>query len=641
MILAALQQTDKHYGEQTVLDSVTLEIRAGSRIALIGRNGAGKSTILRLLMHQEQPDGGNVFRRDDITIAMLEQDPLLDADASVLDIAERAFRDLDVLEERLSSLEHAGLDQPEVYERWERLHEIFERRGGYERRARRDAVLHALGFRGREHEGAAHLSGGEKTRLGLAQLLMNQPDVLLLDEPTNHLDVDMIEWLEGYLTRYPGGMVIVSHDRTFLDTACSSTAEVARGRLRTFDGTPSQYWDYRYEQLRIEEATRANQQREHDRIEASATQMKKWAGQNAKLHRRAKSMFKRLERYEEGMLGEAEREERKARFRFECEESGEIVLHAEHLTKRFGGRTLFEDVRFTLRKGERIALVGPNGAGKSSFVKMILGDLPSDDHRAALHYGSRVRVGYYDQELRGVDPELTLIEEMIRLVGDVEAHNLLGRFLFPYDAQYKRIADLSGGERARLSLLKLTMGEYNFLVLDEPTNHLDLEMIEALETALDMFEGTLLIVSHDRRFIQETTDLIWEIRDGSFTPYEGDWSYYLLKRKERREQAQAEKAQADNEVSEKNKGAGKPRRDSTSKTPSKWQLERTLENLEEQIASLEQDLKEIAAKLASPEGLGAEEIWKLGEEHARVEGALLKVMRSWEEATELLSAKVG
>jgi ATP-binding cassette subfamily F protein 3 len=641
MVLAALQQTDKHYGEQTVLDSVTLEIRAGSRIALIGRNGAGKSTILRLLMNQEQPDGGTVHRRDDITIAMLEQDPLLDADASVLEVSERAFKDLDVLEERLSALEHAGLDQPEVYERWEQLHEVFERRGGYERRARRDAVLHSLGFRGREHERAAHLSGGEKTRLGLAQLLMNQPDVLLLDEPTNHLDVDMIEWLEGYLTRYPGGMVIVSHDRAFLDTACSSTAEISRGKLRTFDATPSAYWDYRFEQLRIEEATRANQQREHDRIEASATQMKKWAGQNAKLHRRAKSMFKRLERYEEGMLGEAERKERKARFRFDCAESGEIVLHAEHLTKRFGGRTLFQDVRFTLRKGERVALVGPNGAGKSSFVKMVLGDLPSDDHRAALHFGSRVRVGYYDQELRGVDPELTLIDEMIRLVGDVEAHNLLGRFLFPYDAQYKRIADLSGGERARLSLLKLTLGEYNFLVLDEPTNHLDLEMIEALETALDMFEGTLLIVSHDRRFIQETTDLIWEIRDGAFTPYEGDWNYYLLKRKERREQAQAGRAQAGKEAREDSQPSGRARGAEAKKIPSRWQLERTLKTLEERIDSLEQELNGIAAKLASPDRLDPEEIWKLGEEHTRVEGTLLEVMSAWEEATELLSSKAG
>ena len=633
MLLAALHQIEKFYGEQVVLDHATLEIRSASRLALIGRNGAGKSTLLRLLMGVEEPDSGTVYTRDGVTLAMLEQDPLIDAGRSVLEVSEKAFTDLDRLEGELSRLEAKGLDQPDVYERWEHLHEVFERRGGYERRARRDSVLYALGFRGREHETAAHLSGGEKTRLGLARLLMAQPDVLLLDEPTNHLDMEMREWLEGYLGRYPGGVLLVSHDRAFLDSASNATAEIALGTLRTFDGTPSRYREARAEQLAIEAATRKNQQQELARLDAAATRMKRWAGQSEKLHRRAKAMERRVDRFQDGMIGDAERKERTTRFRFDSEPSGEIVLQAAHLNKRFGDKTLFENVRFTMRAGERIALVGPNGAGKSTFLKVALGNLASDDPKATLDYGARVRVGYYDQELRGVNPENTLIEEMIRLVGDTEAHNLLGRFLFPYDAQFKRIADLSGGERARLALLKLTLGKYNFLVLDEPTNHLDVEMIEALEDALADYAGTLLIVSHDRRFIQATTNLVWEVRGGHFEVYEGNWGFYQRKRQERVAQMQeAAREVKDTSSKEVSKAPAK-------KTPSKWQLDRDSEALEEEIERLETQLTAITEQLARPGQLKGEEIAALGEEHARLEAELLERMARWEEVTEMLSEK--
>lgn len=631
MLLAGLQEVEKYYGEQDVLDGVTLELRAASRLALIGRNGSGKSTILRLLMGAEQADGGKVFVREGVTVALLAQDPAFDAGHSVLEVSERAFADLDELEARLQTLEAAGLDKPDVFDHWERVHEVFERRGGYQRRARRDAVLYALGFRGREDDMAQQLSGGEKTRLGLAQLLMAQPDVLLLDEPTNHLDMEMREWLEGYLNRYPGGVVLVSHDRAFLDAACNSTAEIALGTLRTFAGTPSQYRDYRAEQLRLEAATRKNQQQEQARLDTATRRMKQWAGQNEKLHRRAKAMERRLERFETNMLPDAEREQRQVRFRFDCAPSGEIVLQAEHLSKGFDGRRLFEDVDFTLRQGERIALVGPNGAGKSSFLKVLMGDLPSDDPRALLRFGARVRVGYYDQELRGVDPELTLIEEMIRLVGDTEAHNLLGRFLFPFEAQYKKISDLSGGERARLALLKLTLGEYNFLVLDEPTNHLDVEMIEALEAALELYGGTLLIISHDRRFIEATTKRIWELRESRFRDYEGDWTYYQRRRRQLQERASGAASQNKDGVS-----SGLPAGESQAKIPSKWQLEQDLAALEEDIDQLERDLAILTEKLAAPEGLEPEAITELGEAHAQCETALLKAMAAWEAATEQL-----
>jgi ATP-binding cassette subfamily F protein 3 len=631
MLLAALQGVDKFYGEQVVLDGVTLELRDASRVALIGRNGAGKSTILRLLMGLEVPDGGAVFRREGVTVAMLEQDPEIPPGMSVLELSERAFSDLDALERRLAELEAEGLDDPEVYGRWEQLHEVFTRRGGYERRARRDAVLFALGFRGREGERAAHLSGGEKTRLGLARLLMAQPDVLLLDEPTNHLDMEMRAWLEGYLSRYPGAVVLVSHDRAFLDAASSSTAEIAFGTLRSLGTIPSRYREARAEQERIEAATRANQHKEHARLETAAARVKRWAGQSEKLHRRAKALERRAERYAAEMLPDAGPKAKTVRFTFPSEPPGEIVLQANHLSKAFGGEVLFQDVSFTLRQGERVALVGPNGAGKSTLLKLILGDLESDDPRALLRFGARVRVGYYDQELRGVDPEATLVEEVVRLVGDREAHDLLGRFLFPYEAQFKRVGDLSGGERARLALLKLTLGEYNFLVLDEPTNHLDLEMIEALEAALAAFEGTLLVVSHDRRFIAQTTNLVWEVRDGRFTAFEGDWDFYARKRQER-------SAALDSAAKPEAKVPAQPKRSGV-KRPSKWQLERDLEALEARVTELEAELAALADRLERPEGLEPEVLVDLGTRHAEVEAALLEAMAAWEETAEQLSIK--
>ena len=625
MVLSALYDVEKFYGEQVVLDGVTLELRSSSRTALIGRNGAGKSTILRLLLYQDAPDGGSVFRREGVSVAMLEQDPIIPPGMSILEVSERAFAELDELERGLQKLEHEGLADPETYARWEVLHETFERRGGFERRSRRDSVFYALGFRGREHEVASHLSGGEKTRLGLARLLMAQPDVLLMDEPTNHLDMAMRRWLGGYLSRYPGGVLLVSHDRAFLDETCDATAEISRGTLRTMNTTPTRYREARAEQERLEAATRANQQKEHDRLEAAATQMKRWAGQSEKLHRRAKAMERRTERYADTMLPDAEAAERQTRFTFPCDDSGEIVLQAQHLSKSYGGDQLFKDVGLTLRQGERVALVGPNGAGKSSFLRVILGETSSDDPRALLRFGARVRVGYYDQELRGVDPDATLFEELVRLVGDSAAHNLLGRFLFPYDAQFKRVRDLSGGERARLALLKLTLGEYNFLVLDEPTNHLDVEMIEALEAALDAYEGTLLVVSHDRRFIAQTTELVWELEGGHFTPYEGDWNFYERKRRERSVQ----------EVEVKTERAEKPV-DDEPKGPSKWQLGRDQEALEAHIAELECELEALTKKLTTPETLTSEALLETSERHGQLEAELLDAIARWEETTEAL-----
>lgn len=626
-VLAALYGASKYYGGQTVFEDVTIELRAASRCALIGRNGAGKTTLLRLLAGAEQPDSGRVFVREGVELSVLSQETEFSAGEDVRSFSDRAFASLDRMEERLGQLEKQGLDDPETYASWEALHETFERRGGYARTSRRAAVLHALGFAGREGELVSHLSGGEKTRLGLARLLMGQPDLLLLDEPTNHLDMEMRDWLSAHLSRYAGATLIISHDRAFLDAACQQTAEVAGGRLLYSEGNPSAHRHARAEQERIEMLTRRNQQKEQARLQAAADRMKGWAGQNEKLHRRATAMYRRLERFEEGMLEDAEPEQRSTRFSFNCGPTGDIVLQADHLTRSFGEHALFRDVSLTIRSGDRIALLGPNGAGKTTFLRTLLGDAPSDDPCGHTRTGSRVRVGYYDQELRDIDPERTLLEELIRLCGETEAHDLLGRFMFPYAAQFKQIRNLSGGEKARLALLKLTLGEYSFLVMDEPTNHLDVEMIEALEAALAAFEGTLFIVSHDRRFVRNVTDTVWELNGGHLEKYAGGIDYWFGKREELRAEAtSAPEAppRAAARAAERRSG------------PSRWQLERNLEQLEEEIAGLEAELAAVTARLEDPLSLDGTELLEASELHAALDAQLLGKLADWEETAEQL-----
>ena len=648
MVLVGVFEVHKWYGEQTVLAGVHLELTPGGRTALIGRNGSGKSTLLRLIDGRETPDAGQIVVRDGVRVGMLEQDPAFDPTASIDTVADGAFQDLDAAQAELEALESAGLDDPARYGRWERLHEAFERRGGYARRARRDAVLHALGFAGRGHERVRGLSGGERTRLALAQLLMAQPDVALLDEPTNHLDLAMRAWLEGFLARYPGAVVVVSHDRAFLDAACTRTVEVRRGALRSADVPPTRYREGELERERLEARTRENQRKEHERLSAAATQMKRWAGQNAKLHRRAKAMEGRVERFAQGMLDEAAPGERTTRFTFPAGETGEIVLDARHLRAAFGERVLFDDVTLTLRRGERVVLVGPNGAGKTTLLRLLTGERPSDDPRGVVRWGARVRVGYYDQALARFDPEATLVETLLRLVGERAAHDLLGRFMFPFEAQYKRVRDLSGGERARLALLDLTLTEANALVLDEPTNHLDLEMIEALEDALAAYEGTLVVVSHDRRLLERLAERVWEVEDGRFEDYEGDWAYYQRQRRVRRappygDDGAPTDAAADAAEAARLAAVRRPDGDERST----WRLERDVERLEAEVERCTRALERAEATLERlnraagerAEAVDAAELASAGEAYTAAETELLAAMHAWSEAETLLRGR--
>ncbi|MDL2344879.1 ABC-F family ATP-binding cassette domain-containing protein [Deinococcus sp. MIMF12] len=585
-MLVALQDATKEYGPLTVLSEITFAVQPGDRVGLVGRNGAGKSTLLRLLTGELQPDGGTVRHGPGVRARALRQDPTFPEGATVDRVLEAAFHDLDALEAELAEAAGAmASGTPESVLHHEAVLEHYVRRGGFERRSRKEAVTLAFGFRGREHDPVAGLSGGERTRLGLAALLVENPDVLLLDEPTNHLDIVMVEWLEGFLSRYPGAVLVISHDRAFLDAVTNETAYLRGGGLSVYRGGYTTFRETLAAEQEQQAAQHAQDAKQVASLQSSADRMKVWGLGMSKLARRARAMQARVDRMQARATSAPPPEERSTRITFHAPESGDVVLDARHLTRTLGGRTLFRDVNVQLRRGDRVAIVGRNGAGKTTLLRALLGMDPSDDPRARVLTGARVSVGYYDQALRGVDPGQTLYDVAREYVEkDFEAHNLLGTFLFPYDQHDKQARILSGGERARLALLKLAQEDHNLLVLDEPTNHLDMEMVEALEDALGAYSGTLLMVSHDRAFIEGLADRLWLIEDGQFYEYPG-WADY----REKHRPAAVEEVRP----------APKPVPVPAPKGKGLWHLKREVEAIEADIARLEAELGDAQAALAA------------------------------------------
>nr|WP_157460129.1 ABC-F family ATP-binding cassette domain-containing protein [Deinococcus arboris] len=584
-VLVAALDASKEYGPLTVLSDVTFAVQPGDRVGLVGRNGAGKSTLLKLLTGELMPDGGIVKRGPGVRVRALQQDPVFAEGATVDSVLSAAFHDLDQLEAELhAAAEAMSSGTPESILHHEALLEHYQRRGGFERRSRKDAVTLAFGFRGREHDLASGLSGGERTRLGLAALLVENPDVLLLDEPTNHLDIVMVEWLEAFLGRYPGAVLVISHDRTFLDTVTRETAYLRSGTLKVYAGNYSTFRETLAVELEGQAARHATESKQIASLQASADRMKIWGLGMSKLARRAKAMQARVDRMQARATAAPPPEQRTARITFHAPESGDVVLDARHVTRTLpGGRTLYRDVNVQIRRGERIAIIGRNGAGKTTLLRALLGLDKGDDARARVLTGARVTVGYYDQALRGVDPAETLYDVARAYTQkDPEAHDLLGTFMFPYDQHDKPARILSGGERARLALLKLAQEDHNLLVMDEPTNHLDMEMVEALEDALEHFTGTLMMVSHDRAFIEGLADRIWLVEDGQFYEYPG-WEDY--KAKHRSVGTEVAPKPTPKPTAPKGKGL--------------WHLKREVEALEADIARLESELEQAQAALAS------------------------------------------
>ncbi len=535
MILSC-HNLSKTFGEQKIVAGGSFHIEDREKAALVGINGAGKSTILKMLVGELAPDDGTVTLAKGKTMGYLAQHQDMHSGHTIFEEVETARSDLLEMEQEirqkelaLSSLSGDRLEQELAS--YQRLMTAFEQENGYAYKSEVTGVLKGLGFTEEEFSKPVDtLSGGQKTRVSLSRLLLTKPDILLLDEPTNHLDMNSIAWLETYLLNYPGAVLIVSHDRYFLDRVVTKVLEIEQGELRMYLGN---YTDFAQKKKQLREARLKeylNQQREIRHQEEVIEKLRSF--NREKSIRRAESREKMLEK----MVPVEKPVEVSSSIHLKLEPSrvsGNDVLHVKDLSKAFPGQPLFSHVSFDIRRGEHVAIIGDNGTGKTTLLKILNGVIPADEGEFVL--GTNVEIGYYDQEHHVLHMEKTVFEEISDTypsMSNTEIRNMLASFLFTGDDVFKRIGDLSGGERGRVSLAKLMLSEANFLILDEPTNHLDITSREILENALNEYTGTVLYVSHDRYFINQTASRILDLVNQSFINYIGNYDYYLEKREE-------------------------------------------------------------------------------------------------------------
>src|SRR5881227_1366302 len=527
-MLFRLSDVFKSYGSRDVLRGTTLQINPGEHVGLVGRNGAGKTTMFRLVNAEESPDSGEVVRARGVKLGLLAQHVHFEKGSTVHESALAAFGHLQQIEHEMHELEHrmadAGEDLEKVLSRYSDLQHEFEREGGFEYSAKAEAILQGLGFdRDSWQMETEKLSGGQQNRLGLARLLLSEPDVLLLDEPTNHLDVSAVEWLEEFLQSYPAGFVVISHDRYFLDRACRRIIEIENGQATSYNGNYSAYLVEREERREIQQRAFENQQRLIAKTEEFIR--RNLAGQKTKQAKSRRTMLARLERVEAVRANQSAGD-----FRLQdIERAGTHVLTMKDGAVGYGENVLARDISLILRRGDCLGIIGPNGSGKTTFLKTILGKLP--ELAGEIRWGSKVEIGYYAQQLDDLDDRNEIIMELRRVAPSSatagELRSFLGKFHFSGDDVYKHVIDLSGGEKGRLALAKLIYSRVNVLVLDEPTNHLDIPSREALEEALDAYEGTILTISHDRYFLDRVATQILALDgEGIAEHYDGDYTEF-------------------------------------------------------------------------------------------------------------------
>ena len=535
MILAC-HGINKAFGEEIIVKDGSFHIEDHEKAALVGPNGAGKSTIFKIIAGELPSDGGSVILTKGKTMGYLAQHQDMNTDRSIYEEVRTAKADIIVMEQKIRQLELemkdlSGDSLEDHMDSYNRLTAAFERENGYAYESELTGVLKGLGFQEEEFTKPVNtLSGGQKTRVSLGKLLLTKPDILLLDEPTNHLDLNSITWLETYILNYPGAVLIVSHDRYFLNRIVTKIIEIENGELMTYSGN---YTDYSQKKQQIREARikeYLNQQQEIKHQEAVIEKLRSF--NREKSIKRAESREKMLEK-----IKPVEKPiETNKDFQLKLEPatiSGNDVLTVEHLSKAFPPQTLFSDISFEIKRGEHVAIIGDNGTGKTTLLKILNQVLPADNGTFTL--GTNVQIGYYDQEHHVLHMEKTIFEEIsddYPTLTNTQIRNMLAAFLFTGDDVFKRISDLSGGERGRVSLAKLMLSEANFLILDEPTNHLDITSKEILEKALNNYTGTLLYVSHDRYFINQTATRILDLTHHTFVNYIGNYDYYLEKKEE-------------------------------------------------------------------------------------------------------------
>jgi ATP-binding cassette subfamily F protein 3 len=527
-MLFRLSEVHKSYAAQDVLRGASLQMNPGEHVGLVGRNGAGKTTIFRLVSGEETPDSGDVVRARGVKLGLLAQHIHFEAGMTVHESALAAFGHLQQIEHEMHELEHrmaeVGADLEQVLDRYSDLQHQFEREGGFEYGAKAESILQGLGFdRETWSLETEKLSGGQQNRLGLVRLLLAEPDVLLLDEPTNHLDVAAVEWLEEFLQSYGSGFVIISHDRYFLDRACSRIIELENGRAATYTGNYSAYLVEREERRESQMRAYENQRQLIEKTEEFIR--RNLAGQKTKQAKSRRTMLAKLERVEAVRADKSSGD-----FRLQTiERTGNHVLTVEEAVIGYPDKLLARDISFILRRGECLGIIGPNGSGKTTFLKTILNKIPALS--GEVRWGTKVQIGYYAQQLDDLDDRNEIIMELRRVALSSatagELRGFLGKFHFSGDDVYKKVGDLSGGEKGRLALAKLIYSRVNVLVLDEPTNHLDIASREALEEALDAYEGTIVTISHDRYFLDRVATQILALDgEGGAEHFDGDYTEY-------------------------------------------------------------------------------------------------------------------
>ena len=628
----------KSFGVRQVFSNVSFEIKEGDRIALVGPNGAGKSTLLKCILGIEELDEGQVVMSPVASIGYLQQDVNL-GDASLAEEIETAWEDVHALENKLQELT-AYLETHEASEsdlqRLDYLQNRLEWLGGYDYEQKTKRIVYGLGFTDEDlYKPANAFSGGQKTRINLAKALVRSPDFLFLDEPTNHLDMEMLEWLEGYLSSYRGGILIVSHDRYFMDRIVTGVVELDHHKATTYRGNYSRYVAQREERLKADTIAYEKQQEYIKKTEEYIDKYR--AGIKSKMARGRQSQLNRLERLE------APETSHSLDFKFPpAAMSADKVLVLDHVS--IGYKTddpIIDDVSVVVRRGESVALIGPNGAGKSTMVKAIVGELfPIEGH---IDIGNRVQVGYFSQEHEELHDRWQVVDEIINNYNFTEekARNVLGSFLFKGDDVFKLVGDLSGGERARLALLKLFLQGDNFLILDEPTNHLDVPTREIVERALQQFGGTCFIISHDRYFLDQVSTRTLVLENKGFTEYLGNYSYYKEKLKEQQDIAaltEVVEEVAKEDVKSEAKTISPSPFDEPKKKTNTYMVEKQLAEVEEEIARLEATMKMYEVQLANPvvqQDLA--EMENISKQLSDTESNLQKLYEKWEHFSELLA----
>ena len=620
MILLQVQQVMRRFGADVLFDNVQMDIQEHARVALVGRNGAGKSTLLKMIACETVPDEGHISMRKGLTIGYLAQDQGLDSNNTIWEEMSSVFAELHAIEKRMHQLENqlsdpAIMNDEQAYQQtlktYDQIQTEFQQKNGYGYQAEIRGVLHGFQFDADVYDkSVTALSGGQKTQLALAKLLLEKRDLLILDEPTNHLDVETLTWLESYLQSYSGALLIVSHDRYFLDRVVNEVYDLSHHEMVHYTGN--------YDQFVQEKAARIQAQWKHyEKQQAEISKLEDFVNRNivrASTTKRAQARRKQLAKMD--CLDRPDSDEKTAHFGFHAaKQSGNIVLTVKDAAVGYDGQILSEPDNLNIKKHEAIAIVGPNGIGKSTFLKSILGQIPFIKGQAV--FGTNVVTGYYDQEQRNLNDKKTVLSELWDehpTTPEKDIRTILGSFLFTGEDVDKPVHALSGGERARLLLTKLAMQNDNFLILDEPTNHLDIDSREVLEVALNDFDGTLLFVSHDRYFINQVATSVVEVSPEGTELFLGDYDYYIDKKQEQAEIAAAAASQAAEKAAEA--GAA----DSTSATTAaprskgqqnyqaskqqqreKRKLERSVAALEEQMTALDEQATQIQTEMAQPE----------------------------------------